>query len=61
LAEDEILLGEIIKESLESRGFELVHVSCGKKAIEAFKTFSPDIVNVFSTFSSLLRRNPARV
>lgn len=44
LAEDEISLGEIIKESLESRGFDLVHASCGIKAIEAFKSFSPDIV-----------------
>ncbi|MFD2035236.1 response regulator transcription factor [Belliella marina] len=44
LAEDEISLGEIIKESLESRGFELFHASCGKTAIEAFKSFSPDIV-----------------
>ena len=44
LAEDEISLGEIIKESLDSRGFSVEHVACGKKAIEVFKSFSPDIV-----------------
>ncbi|RZS94763.1 response regulator transcription factor [Cecembia calidifontis] len=44
LAEDEISLGEIIKESLDSRGFAVEHVGCGKKAIEVFKSFSPDIV-----------------
>ncbi|EKB50064.1 response regulator transcription factor [Cecembia lonarensis] len=44
LAEDEISLGEIIKESLDSRGFLVEHVACGKKAIEVFKSFSPDIV-----------------
>jgi DNA-binding response OmpR family regulator len=44
LAEDEISLGEIIKESLDSRGFLVEHVACGKKAIKVFKSFSPDIV-----------------
>lgn len=44
LAEDEISLGEIIKESLDSRGFLVEHVACGKKAIEVFKSYSPDIV-----------------
>lgn len=41
--EDELFLGKIVKESLESRGFEVVMESDGAKAIELFKRNSPDI------------------
>ncbi len=41
--EDEVFLGKIVKESLESRGFEVIMVSDGAKAIEAFKKSEADI------------------
>jgi DNA-binding response OmpR family regulator len=41
--EDELFLGKIVKESLESRGFEVIMESDGAKATAAFKTASPDI------------------
>lgn len=41
--EDELFLGKIVKESLESRGFEVVMESDGAKATEAFKKSKPDI------------------
>jgi DNA-binding response OmpR family regulator len=42
-AEDELFLGKIVKESLQSRGF-LVHMeSDGAKAVETFKKVSPDV------------------
>ena len=42
-AEDELFLGKIVKESLESRGFEVVMESDGAKATELFKKTNPDI------------------
>jgi DNA-binding response OmpR family regulator len=42
-AEDELFLGKIVKESLESRGFEVVMESDGAKAIDLFKKTKPDI------------------
>ncbi len=42
-AEDELFLGKIVKESLESRGFEVIMESDGAKAIGLFKKTSPDI------------------
>ncbi len=41
--EDELFLGKIVKESLESRGFEVVMESDGAKATELFKKSTPDI------------------
>jgi DNA-binding response OmpR family regulator len=42
-AEDEIFLGKIVKETLESRGFEVVMVTNGALVPEAFITSQPDI------------------
>jgi DNA-binding response OmpR family regulator len=41
--EDELFLGKIVKESLESRGFEVIMESDGAKATELFKKSMPDI------------------
>ena len=41
--EDELFLGKIVRESLESRGFEVVMESDGAKALELFKKSKPDI------------------
>lgn len=41
--EDEPFLGKIVKESLESRLFEVMMVADGAKVIEAFQSFQPDI------------------
>jgi DNA-binding response OmpR family regulator len=42
-AEDEIFLGKIVKETLESRGFEVVMVTNGALVPETFATAQPDI------------------
>src|SRR4026208_975072 len=42
-AEDELFLGKIVKESLESRGFEVVMEADGEKATGIFKRIQPDI------------------
>jgi DNA-binding response OmpR family regulator len=41
--EDELFLGKIVKESLESRGFEVIMESDGAKATSLFKKSTPDI------------------
>ena len=41
--EDELFLGKIVRESLESRGFEVIMESNGGKAVEVFKKEKPDI------------------
>ena len=41
--EDELSLGKIVKESLESRGFEVIMESDGAKATDLFKKSKPDI------------------
>jgi DNA-binding response OmpR family regulator len=41
--EDELFLGKIVKESLETRGFEVIMESDGARALELFKTTKPDI------------------
>ncbi len=43
LAEDEPFLGKIIKESLETRDFEVTWVQNGFKAYSVFRAFHPDI------------------
>lgn len=42
-AEDELFLGKIVKESLESRGFDVHMESDGAKVITLFKNVRPDI------------------
>lgn len=41
--EDEVFLGKIVKESLESRGFEVVMAEDGGVVVSLFKTEHPDI------------------
>jgi DNA-binding response OmpR family regulator len=41
--EDELFLGKIVRESLESRGFEVVMESDGANVIDLFKKSNPDI------------------
>lgn len=41
--EDELFLGKIVKESLESRGFDVFMESDGAKATELFKKTEPDV------------------
>jgi DNA-binding response OmpR family regulator len=41
--EDELFLGKIVKESLESRGFEVIMEGDGAKATDLFKKSKPDI------------------
>lgn len=42
-AEDEIFLGKIVKETLESRGFEVMMVTNGALLMEAFRSGQPDV------------------
>ena len=44
LAEDEVALGQIIKESLETRDFEVLLCENGEKAFETYKTEHPEIL-----------------
>lgn len=41
--EDELFLGKIVKESLESRDYEVAMEADGNKVLSLFKTFHPDI------------------
>lgn len=41
--EDELFLGKIVRESLESRGFEVIMESDGANAVDVFKKNNPDI------------------
>jgi DNA-binding response OmpR family regulator len=41
--EDELFLGKIVRESLESRGFEVIMESDGAKAVDLFRKSKPDI------------------
>ena len=41
--EDELFLGKIVRESLESRGFDVVMESDGAKAIDVFKKVKPSV------------------
>jgi DNA-binding response OmpR family regulator len=42
-AEDEIFLGKIVKETLESRGFEVLMVTNGSSVMGAFASGAPDV------------------
>ncbi|WP_299525726.1 response regulator transcription factor [Winogradskyella sp.] len=44
LAEDEAALGQIIKESLETRNFEVVLCNNGEKAFETYQSDNPEIL-----------------
>ncbi len=44
LVEDELLLARIIKDSLESRGYAVVHAADGRHGLELFATQNPDIL-----------------
>lgn len=44
LAEDEAALGQIIKESLETRDFEVLLCNDGEKALAAYKSESPELL-----------------
>jgi DNA-binding response OmpR family regulator len=44
LAEDEAALGQIIKESLETRDFEVILCDNGEKAFEKYKSEAPEIL-----------------
>ncbi|WP_299128065.1 response regulator transcription factor [uncultured Winogradskyella sp.] len=44
LAEDEAALGQIIKESLETRNFEVTLCDNGEKAFEKYQSTSPDVL-----------------
>jgi len=41
--EDELFLGKIVRESLESRGFDVIMESDGAKVLDRFKQSKPDI------------------
>lgn len=41
--EDELSLAKIVKESLASRSFEVIHLESGENAIKIFNEFQPDI------------------
>lgn len=41
--EDELFLGKIVRESLETRGYEVIMESDGAKVLEAFNKNAPDI------------------
>lgn len=43
LVEDEVFLGQIVKESFETRNFEVIHAADGEKGLEAYKSGSFDI------------------
>lgn len=44
LAEDEPSLGQIVKESLETRNFEVSHALNGEEALEIYKAQTPDVL-----------------
>ncbi|MBL7802166.1 MAG: response regulator transcription factor [Saprospiraceae bacterium] len=66
--EDEPFLGKIVKESLESRGFEVIMIADGAEVMAAFERFRPDICVLdvmlpnrdgFSLAQDIRRRQPA--
>ena len=42
LAEDELALGTIVKESLETKGFEVIHCEDGVTALAQYKLAAPE-------------------
>ena len=43
LVEDEVFLGQIVRETLQKKGFEVFHETDGKNVIQAYKNFEPCI------------------
>jgi len=44
LVEDELLLGKIVKESLEVRGFTMFHATDGAEGLRLYRELNPDLV-----------------
>jgi len=44
LAEDEVALGTIVKESLETRGFEVIYAEDGEQALKLYETSKPELL-----------------
>lgn len=44
LIEDELLLGRIVTESLEIRGFQMFHARDGQEGLQAYRRMAPDII-----------------
>lgn len=44
LVEDEVLLGKIVKESLEVRGFTMYHALDGKEGLKRYRELKPDLI-----------------
>jgi DNA-binding response OmpR family regulator len=44
MVEDELVLAEIVRESLESRGFAVMHTASAKDALQFYHEYAPDIV-----------------
>jgi two-component system response regulator VicR len=44
LIEDEVQLGQIVKDSLEMRGFEMLYAEDGKEGLRMYKEHHPDVV-----------------
>lgn len=69
LVEDEQLLGRIVKESLEVRGFEMQHATDGKQGLELYEKWQPDLIVVDimmpemdgMTMTRLIRKNDAHI
>lgn len=43
-AEDEVILAEIVKESLESRGFMVIHCETAQDTFDLYQEYSPDLI-----------------
>jgi len=43
LVEDEVFLGQIVKESFETRDFEVKHFTDGEQGLEGYKKMNPDV------------------
>lgn len=44
LIEDEVLLGKIVRESLEVRGFDMFHAVNGKEGLKRYHELNPDLI-----------------
>ncbi|HEX5553577.1 MAG TPA: response regulator transcription factor [Chitinophagaceae bacterium] len=44
LIEDEALLGKIVKESLEVRGFDMFHATDGAEGLKRYRELNPDLI-----------------
>ena len=43
LVEDEVFLGQIVRETLQKQGFDVLHETDGRNVLKTFKNFKPDI------------------